>query len=81
LTASANSPRPRASPGRAWYKHQIYAPGVYTGYEAKAIPAVREAMEQKQWKQAEVAIASAASALQREADLVSSAAVKLAAAK
>jgi N-acetylated-alpha-linked acidic dipeptidase len=72
---------PEGLPGRAWYKHQLYAPGVYTGYEAKAIPAVREAMEQKQWKQAEEAIASAASALQREADLVSSAAAKLAAAK
>jgi len=50
---------------------------VYTGYEAKAIPAVREAIEQKQWKHAEQAIASAAAALQREADLVSSAAAKL----
>src|SRR5580700_8156922 len=68
-------------PGRAWYKHQIYAPGVYTGYEAKAIPAVREAMEQKQWKQAEEAIARAASVLQDEATLVSSAAAKLSAAK
>jgi N-acetylated-alpha-linked acidic dipeptidase len=71
---------PEGLPGRAWYKHQIYAPGVYTGYEAKAIPAVREAIEQKQWKQAEQAIASAAAALQREADLVSSAAAKLTAA-
>jgi N-acetylated-alpha-linked acidic dipeptidase len=69
---------PEGLPGRAWYKHQIYAPGVYTGYEAKAIPAVREAMEQKQWKQAEEAIANAAAALQREADLVSKAASKLA---
>jgi N-acetylated-alpha-linked acidic dipeptidase len=71
---------PEGLPGRAWYKHQLYAPGVYTGYEAKAIPAVREAMEQKQWKQAEQAIASAAAALEREADLVSAAAAKLSAA-
>ena len=69
---------PEGLPGRAWYKHQIYAPGVYTGYEAKAIPAVREAMEQKQWKQAEEAITRAASVLQDEATLVSSAAAKLA---
>jgi N-acetylated-alpha-linked acidic dipeptidase len=72
---------PEGLPGRAWYKHQIYAPGVYTGYEAKAIPAVREAMEQRQWKQAEEAIARAASVLQDEATLVSSAAAKLSAAK
>ncbi len=64
-------------PGRAWYKHQIYAPGVYTGYEAKAIPAVREAMEQKQWHVAEQAIASAAKAIQDEASQVSAAAAKL----
>jgi N-acetylated-alpha-linked acidic dipeptidase len=64
-------------PGRAWYKHQIYAPGVYTGYEAKAIPAVREAMEQKQWRVAELAIASAAKAIQDEAAQVSAAAAKL----
>jgi N-acetylated-alpha-linked acidic dipeptidase len=70
---------PEGLPGRAWYKHQIYAPGVYTGYEAKAVPAVREAMEQKRWKLAEQAIESAAAALQREADLVSAAAAKLAA--
>jgi N-acetylated-alpha-linked acidic dipeptidase len=68
---------PEGLPGRGWYKHQIYAPGVYTGYEAKAIPAVREAIEQKQWQQAEQAIESAAAALQREADLVSAAATKL----
>jgi N-acetylated-alpha-linked acidic dipeptidase len=71
---------PEGLPGRAWYKHQIYAPGVYTGYEAKAIPAVREAMEQKQWKQAEEAIIRAASVLQDEATLVSAAANKLTAA-
>jgi N-acetylated-alpha-linked acidic dipeptidase len=61
---------PEGLPGRAWY----------TGYEAKAIPAVREAVEQKQWKQAEEAIARAASVLQDEANLVSSAAAKLSAA-
>ena len=64
-------------PGRSWYKHQIYAPGVYTGYEAKAIPAVREAMEQKQWHVAEQAIASAATAIQNEAAQVSAAASQL----
>ena len=36
-------------PGRPWYKHFIYAPGAYTGYDVKTLPAVREAIEQKQW--------------------------------
>lgn len=68
---------PEGLPGRFWYKHQIYAPGVYTGYEAKAIPAVREAIEQKQWKQAEEAIARAAHVLDEEAKWISAAAQKL----
>jgi N-acetylated-alpha-linked acidic dipeptidase len=68
---------PQGLPGRSWYKHQIYAPGVYTGYEAKAMPAVREAVEQRKWKEAEESIARAAAALQDEADLVSAAAAKL----
>ena len=72
---------PRGLPGRAWYKHQIYAPGVYTGYEAKAMPAVQEAIEQKQWKQAEQSIAAAAAVLQNEAALAASAAAKLAGVK
>ena len=40
-------------PNRPWFKHQIYAPGFYTGYGVKTLPAVRESIEQKQWKLAE----------------------------
>lgn len=40
-------------PRRPWYKHQIYAPGFYTGYGVKTLPGVREAVEQKNWKEAE----------------------------
>ncbi|HZN27129.1 MAG TPA: M28 family metallopeptidase [Burkholderiales bacterium] len=32
-------------PGRPWYKHQLVAPGLYTGYSAKTLPRVREAAE------------------------------------
>ena len=32
-------------PGRPWYRHLIYAPGVYTGYAAKTLPGIREALE------------------------------------
>jgi N-acetylated-alpha-linked acidic dipeptidase len=39
-------------PGRDWYRHQIYAPGLYTGYGAKTIPGVREAVEAQHWKEA-----------------------------
>ncbi|HTC66142.1 MAG TPA: M28 family metallopeptidase [Candidatus Acidoferrum sp.] len=67
-------------PNRPWFKHQIYAPGFYTGYAAKTMPAVREAIEQKQWKQAEAGIVVVASVLQDEAELISAAAAKLGAA-
>ena len=30
---------PNGLPGRPWYKHQLYAPGFYTGYGVKTIPA------------------------------------------
>ena len=39
-------------PRRPWFKHQIYAPGFYTGYGVKTLPGVREALEQRNWKEA-----------------------------
>jgi len=45
--------RPEGLPGRAWYKHQVYAPGLYTGYGVKTLPAVREAIELRKWKEAD----------------------------
>ena len=38
-------------PRRDWFKHQIYAPGFYTGYGVKTLPGVREALEQKSWEE------------------------------
>jgi N-acetylated-alpha-linked acidic dipeptidase len=59
-------------PGRPWYKHQIYAPGAYTGYGVKTLPAVREAMEQENWKQAEDEVPLVAKVLEDEAALIDS---------
>jgi N-acetylated-alpha-linked acidic dipeptidase len=67
-------------PNRPWYRHQLYAPGFYTGYAAKTMPAVRESIEQKQWKQADEGIVVVAHCLEDEAALISDAANKLAAA-
>lgn len=39
-------------PGRPWYRHQVDAPGQYTGYGAKTLPAIREAIEQRHWDEA-----------------------------
>lgn len=50
-------------PKRPWFKHQIYAPGFYTGYGVKTIPGVREAIEQKQWQEFDTQVARVAHAL------------------
>jgi len=65
---------PEGLPGRPWFQHLIYAPGAYTGYGVKTIPGVREAIEQKKWKEADEQIVRVAKALQDEAALVDSAA-------
>jgi N-acetylated-alpha-linked acidic dipeptidase len=44
--------REQGLPRRPWFKHQIYAPGFYTGYGVKTLPGVREAVEQRNWKEA-----------------------------
>ncbi len=44
-------------PRRDWFRHQIYAPGFYTGYGVKTLPGVREAIEQRDWKEASEQIA------------------------
>ena len=40
-------------PGRTWYKNLVYAPGRYTGYGAKTLPGVREAIEDQRWADAD----------------------------
>ena len=36
-------------PGRSWFRHAFYAPGVYTGYAAVVLPGVREAVNGRDW--------------------------------
>src|SRR5262249_13704377 len=48
--------REQGLPRRSWFKHQIYAPGFYTGYGVKTLPAIREAIEQRNWSEAETQI-------------------------
>jgi N-acetylated-alpha-linked acidic dipeptidase len=44
---------PRGLPGREWYQHMIYAPGLYTGYGVKTLPGIREAIEERHWDEAD----------------------------
>jgi N-acetylated-alpha-linked acidic dipeptidase len=64
-------------PRRPWYKHLLYAPGVYTGYEVKTVPGVREGIEQKRYAEVEQEIGRVSKALEDEAALVESAAREL----
>lgn len=52
-------------PRRSWYKHTLYAPGFYTGYGVKTVPGVREAIEQRNWKEAQEQIWVVAASLEK----------------
>ena len=62
---------------RPWYKQMIDAPGVYSGYGAKTIPGVREAIEQRHWDEATSEIARISKVLDAETALIDSAAEEL----
>ena len=64
-------------PRRPWYRHLLYAPGVYTGYGVKTVPGVREGIEQKRYAEAEQEIVRVAKALDDESALIESAAREL----
>ncbi len=61
---------PAGLPGRPYFRHLLYAPGIYTGYGVKTLPGPREALEQGNWKEAQTEAARAAQALEREARLI-----------
>ena len=61
---------PAGLPKRPWFENMMYAPGFYTGYGVKTLPAVREAIEQKQWKEVDSQIVRTAAAIEREAALL-----------
>jgi N-acetylated-alpha-linked acidic dipeptidase len=45
--------RPEGLPGRGWYMNMVYAPGRFTGYGAKTLPGVREAIEERRFADAQ----------------------------
>jgi N-acetylated-alpha-linked acidic dipeptidase len=68
---------PDGLPRRSWYKHLLYAPGVYSGYGVKTVPGVREGIEQKRYAEAEQEIVRVSKALEDESALIESAAREL----
>ena len=68
---------PDGLPRRPWYKHLLYAPGIYTGYGVKTVPGVREGIEQKRYAEAEEEVTRVAKAIENEAAVVNAAAKQL----
>ena len=64
----------RGLPERPWFKHQVYAPGAYTGYGAKPIAAVREYMDEKKWIEADAQVPTVAKVLEDVAAAINQAA-------
>ena len=56
---------PSGLPDRPWYRHVIYAPGLYTGYGVKTIPGVREAVDAGNYARAAAQATLVVRALQR----------------
>ncbi len=65
---------PGGLPRRPWFQHVLHAPGFYTGYGVKTLPGIREAIEQRSWKEAEAQIGFTSAALTAYADWLESAA-------
>ena len=59
-------------PNRPWYKHLIYAPGVYTGYAAVVIPGVNEAIQAKDTARASQQLGALTDALNHAAQTLKS---------
>ncbi|HEU5403252.1 MAG TPA: transferrin receptor-like dimerization domain-containing protein [Terriglobales bacterium] len=59
---------------RPFFRNMIYAPGAYTGYGVKTLPAVRESLEMKKWAQAEQGAAQVGQVLQNSAKQIEEAA-------
>ena len=64
-------------PRRDWFKHQIYAPGFYTGYGVKMMPQIREGLEEGRYTEAQGGVRTVSSAVNALAAQVDQAAQAL----
>jgi N-acetylated-alpha-linked acidic dipeptidase len=64
-------------PRRDWFKHQIYAPGFYTGYGVKTMPQIREGLEEGRFDEARGGVRTVSAAVNALAAQVQDAAAAL----
>ena len=74
---SAVSATARACRDATWFKHQIYAPGFYTGYGVKTMPQIREGLEEGRFTEAQGGTRTVAAAVRALAEQVEEAATAL----
>ena len=80
IQAERKLTNPNGLPRRPWMQHLIYAPGWYTGYDAKTLPGPREAIEERRYADADAQIALVGRAIGDEAGYVEHLAAELEAA-
>ena len=79
LTSEQKLGNSEGLPRRDWFKHQIYAPGFYTGYGVKTMPQIREGLEEGRFTEAQGGVRTVSSAVNALAAQVNDAAKALAA--
>jgi N-acetylated-alpha-linked acidic dipeptidase len=74
LTSEQKLGNTEGLPRREWFKHQMYAPGFYTGYGVKTMPQIREGLEENRYTEAQGGVRTVSSAINALAAQVNDAA-------
>ena len=74
LTSEQRLGNTEGLPRREWFKHQMYAPGFYTGYGVKTMPQIREGLEEGRFTEAQGGVRTVSAAVNALAAQVNDAA-------
>jgi N-acetylated-alpha-linked acidic dipeptidase len=77
LTSEQKLGNTEGLPRRDWFKHQMYAPGFYTGYGVKTMPQIREGLEENRFTEAQGGVRTVSAAINALAAQVNEAAKAL----
>jgi N-acetylated-alpha-linked acidic dipeptidase len=77
LTSEQRLGNTEGLPRREWFKHQMYAPGFYTGYGVKTMPQIREGLEEGRFTEAQGGVRTVSAAVNALAAQVNEAARSL----